>query len=121
MDGQVVSPLDLSQTLPAGGGLLVQYSLSGYPAIKQLMQMVTLVPGQGGRFQSVCFPLHLDCIETLFLSQRPQIAEWLKGGERKREKRRDTDYYVFCECSLLVFINIYIFSLLCCRICSVLL
>ena len=23
---------------------------------KQLMQMVTMVPGQGGRFQSVCFP-----------------------------------------------------------------
>ena len=24
--------------------------------VKQLMQMVTMVPGQGGRFQSVCFP-----------------------------------------------------------------
>ena len=64
MDGQVVFPLDLSRTLPAGdpagdpagGGLLVPYSLSGSPAIKQLMQMVTMVPGQGGRFQSVCFP-----------------------------------------------------------------
>ena len=56
MDGQVVSPLDLSRTLPAGGGLLVPYSLSGSPVIKQLMQMVTMVPGQGGRFQSVCFP-----------------------------------------------------------------
>ena len=44
------------RTLPAGGGLLVLYSLSGYPAIKQLMQMVTMVPGQGGWFQSVCFP-----------------------------------------------------------------
>ena len=53
MDRQVVSPLDLSRTLPAGGGLLVPYSLSGSPAIKQLMQMVTMVPGQGGRFQSV--------------------------------------------------------------------
>ena len=50
-------PLDLSRTLPAGGGLLLPYSLSGSPAIKQLMQMVTMVPGQGGRFQSVCFPL----------------------------------------------------------------
>ena len=56
MDGQVVSLLDLSPTLLAGGGLLVPYSLSGSPAIKQLMQMVTMVPGQGGRFQSVCFP-----------------------------------------------------------------
>ena len=39
-----------------GGGLLVPYSSSGSPVIKQLMQMVTMVPGQGGRFQSVCFP-----------------------------------------------------------------
>ena len=53
---QVVFPPDLSRTLLAGGGLLVPYSLSGSPAIKQLMQMVTMVPGQGGRFQSVCFP-----------------------------------------------------------------
>ena len=51
MDGQAVSPFDLSQTPPAGGGLLVPYSLSGSPAIKQLLQMVTMVPGQSGRFQ----------------------------------------------------------------------
>ena len=50
MDGHVVSPFDLSQTLPVGGVLLVPYSLSGSPVIKQLMQMVTMVPGQGGRF-----------------------------------------------------------------------
>ena len=64
MDRHAVSPVDLSQPLPvgggllvpAGGGLLVLYSLSGSPVIKQLMQMVTMVPGQGGRFQSVCFP-----------------------------------------------------------------
>ena len=56
VDGQAVSPLDLSRSLPAGGGLVVPYSLSGAPAIKQLMQMVIMVPGQGGRFQSVCFP-----------------------------------------------------------------
>ena len=54
--GPVVSPFDLSRTLPVGGGLLVPSSLSGSPVIKQLMQMVTMVPGQGGRFQSVCFP-----------------------------------------------------------------
>ena len=56
MDRQAVSPLDLSRTLPVGVGLLVPYSLSGSPVIKQLMQMVTMVPGQGGQFQSVCFP-----------------------------------------------------------------
>ena len=56
--GHVVSPFDLSRTLLVGGGLLVPYSLSRSPVIKQLMQMVTMVPGQGGRFQSllVCFP-----------------------------------------------------------------
>ena len=52
----VVSPFDLSQTLPVGGGFLVLYSLPGSPVIKQLMQMVTKGPGQGGRFQSVCVP-----------------------------------------------------------------
>ena len=45
-----------SQTLPVGGGLLVPCSLAGPPVIKQLMQIVTMVPGQGGQFQSVCFP-----------------------------------------------------------------
>ena len=49
MDGHAVSPLDLSQTLLVGGGLLVLYSLSGSPVIKHLMQMVTMVPGQGTR------------------------------------------------------------------------
>ena len=34
MDGHAVSPLDLSRTLPVGGGLLVPYSLSGSPVIK---------------------------------------------------------------------------------------
>ena len=52
----VVSPFDLSRTLPVGGGVLVPCSLPGSPVVKQRMQMVTMVPGQGGRFQSVCFP-----------------------------------------------------------------
>ena len=51
----VASPFDLSRTLLVGGGFLVLCSLAGPPAVKQLMQMVTVVPGQGGRFQSVCF------------------------------------------------------------------
>jgi len=49
--------LDLSGTLLVGGGLLVPYFLSGSPVIKQLMQMVTMVPGQG----PVCFPQHYQC------------------------------------------------------------
>ena len=54
--GHVVSPFDLSLTLPVGGGLFVPCSLAGPPVIKQLMEMVTMVSGQGGRFQSVSFP-----------------------------------------------------------------
>ena len=54
--GHVVSPFYLSRTLLVGGGLLVPCSLPGPPVVKQLMQMVTMVPGQGGQFQSVCFP-----------------------------------------------------------------
>ena len=50
--GHVVSPFDLSQTVPVGRDLLVPCSLPGPPVLKQLMQMVTMVPGQGGRFQS---------------------------------------------------------------------
>ena len=46
-----MSSFDLSQTLLVGGGLLVLYSLPGSPVIKQLMGMVTLVPGQGGWIQ----------------------------------------------------------------------
>ena len=53
--GHVVSPFDLSRILPVGGGLLVPCSLLGPPAIK-LMQMVSMVLGQSGQFQSV-FPL----------------------------------------------------------------
>ena len=54
--GCVVSPFDLFRTLHVGGGLLVSCSLPGPPVIKRLMQMVTMVPGQGGRLPSVCFP-----------------------------------------------------------------
>ena len=54
---QAVSPLNLSRTLPVGGGLLVLYSLSGSPVIKQLMQMVTMVPGQGGAVSISVLPL----------------------------------------------------------------
>ena len=54
--GHVVSPFTLFWTLPLGGGLLVPCSLPGHLVLKQLMQIVAMVPGQGGRFQSVCFP-----------------------------------------------------------------
>ena len=43
-----------------GGGLLVPYSLSGSPVIKQLMQMVTMVPGQGGAVSISVLPLTIS-------------------------------------------------------------
>ena len=43
--GHAASPLGSSQILPGGGGSLVLYSLRRLPLIKQLMQMVTGVPG----------------------------------------------------------------------------
>ena len=52
----VVSPFDFSRTLLVGGSLLVLCSLPRPPVVKQLMHMVTVVSGQGGQFQSVCFP-----------------------------------------------------------------
>ena len=52
-----MSPLDLSQTLPVGGGLLVPYSLSGSPVIKQLMQMVTMVAWPGWAVSISVLPL----------------------------------------------------------------
>ncbi|XP_022417016.1 protein TEX261 isoform X1 [Delphinapterus leucas] len=47
------SLFDLYQILWFGGGLLVPCSLPGPPAIKLLVQMVTLEPGQCGWFRSV--------------------------------------------------------------------
>ena len=52
----VMAVFNLYRTLPVGGGLLVPCSLTGPPVIKQLMQMITMVPGQGGWFWSMCFP-----------------------------------------------------------------
>ena len=52
----MVSPFDLSRTLLVGGGSFILCSLPGLPVIKQLMQMVTMVPDQDEWFQSVCFP-----------------------------------------------------------------
>ena len=54
--GHVVSPFDLAQTLPVGGGLLVPSSLAGPSVLKQLMQIVTMVSGHSGWFQTVYFP-----------------------------------------------------------------
>ena len=52
----VMSPFDLSRTLPVGGGLLVPCSLPGPPVIKQLMQMVTVVSGRVDSFNQCASP-----------------------------------------------------------------
>ena len=52
----MISPFDLSRTLLVGRGLLVLCFLLGPPVVKQLIQMVAMVPDEGGWFQSVCFP-----------------------------------------------------------------
>ena len=54
--GHVVSPFDLSRTLPVGGGLFVPCSLPGPPVIKQFIQMVTMVPSQCGGFSQCASP-----------------------------------------------------------------
>ena len=61
MDGHAVSPLDLSRTLPVVGGLLVPYSLSGSPVIKQLMQVVTMVLARVGGFNQCASPNNSPC------------------------------------------------------------
>ena len=53
----VVSPLDLSWTLPCGGGLLVLCSLPGPPVIKQLMQTVTYGAWPGWAVSVTVLPL----------------------------------------------------------------
>ena len=53
---QVLSPLTFPELFWLVEAYLVPCSLPGLPVIEQLMQMVTMVPGQGGWFQSVCFP-----------------------------------------------------------------
>ena len=52
----MVSPFDLSLTLPVGGGLLVPCSLPGPPVVKQLMHMVTVVPGHSDGFSRCASP-----------------------------------------------------------------
>ena len=52
-DWRLLSPFDPSRILPVGGSLLVPRSLPGPPVVGELMQVVTVMPGQGGRFQSV--------------------------------------------------------------------
>ena len=62
----VVSPFDLSRTLLVGGGLLVPCSLPGPPVIKQLMQMVTMVPASVGGFNQCASPNNYALRDFIF-------------------------------------------------------
>ena len=53
MEWHLLSPFDLSWILVVGGSLLVPRSLPGPPVVRELMQVVTIRPGQGRRFRSV--------------------------------------------------------------------
>ena len=76
---QVVSPFELSRILPVGGGLVVPYSLPELPVVKQLMQIVTVVPDQGWQFQCAS-PNKTTC-------QRNILEEGMRGRERRKEKK----------------------------------
>ena len=81
-----MSPFDLFGTLQVGGGSLVPYSLSGSPVIKQLMQMVTMVPGQGGRFQCA-YPNTTRCNLKAFmqLETNPVTQLQMQGANSKNK------------------------------------
>ena len=70
--GQVVSPFDLSWTLPVGGGLLVPCSLPGPPVIKQLVQMVVWCLARVSGFSQCASPNSM----SLFLEN-----SWLRNIE----------------------------------------
>ena len=82
--GHVVSPFDLSRTVPVGRDLLVPCSLPGPPVLKHLMQMVTMVPGQGGRFQS---PNITSLLRKLYAVQEATVrtghgtTDWFQTGK----------------------------------------
>ena len=60
MDWHLLSPVDLSRTLPVGGGLLVPCSLPGPPVIKQLMHINSYYGAWSGWVVSVSvLPLRL--------------------------------------------------------------
>ena len=82
----MVSPFDLSQTLLVGGGLLVPCSLPGPPVVKQLMQIVTMGPGQGGGFNQCASPDNLTRIPSHGLPAKTSLVltlGLLKGKTRE--------------------------------------
>ena len=79
----MVSPFDLSWTLPVGGGLWVPCSLPGPPVIKQQMQMVTVVPGQGGWFPCAFHKIiiiEIECMTYVACLNQPETTPLTPGS-----------------------------------------
>ena len=59
----------------SGWWWLILCYLPGLPVIKQLMQIVTMVPGQGERFQPVCFPWQYSFYKVLAVF--PHVVQYI--------------------------------------------
>ena len=91
---------DVSRTLPVGGGLSVLCSLPGPPVLKQLMQMVTMVPGQGGWLQSVCFPQQTEQPGGL------QSMQWQRGAHDLVTEQKQQNIYLKTTCRSEIIISV---------------
>ena len=76
MDWHLLSPFDLPRIIPVGGYLLVLLSLPGPPVVRELTQVVTMVPGQGRRFRSVV-PLNSSPLRDFIL--KILLGNWGRG------------------------------------------
>ena len=87
MDWPLLSSFDLSQVIPIGGRLLVSHSLPGLPAERQVLQVVTILPGQGGQFQSVVFLIYIYSISVQTKKKGVWVSEKreLSYGKEIRE------------------------------------
>ena len=73
------SPFDLSQTLPVDGGLLVPGSLPGPPVLKQLMQMVAMVPARVGGVSAL--PVTVSLLVGIPLRIKSYGPSCLRGSQ----------------------------------------
>ena len=90
MDRRFLPPFDLSRILLVGGRRLVLSSLPGPPVVRELMQVVTTVPGQGGRFQVSGSPniyTSPDMSVIVILGQRTTQKAALKQYRASRDSK----------------------------------
>ena len=83
MVGHVAYASNLSQTFLVGGSILVPCSLLESPVIKQLTQMFTMEPGQGGWYQSV-FSSNKKSVVCCFQGLR----YWVQNNSSKSNLRQ---------------------------------